>query len=146
MIPNHHGEICKDKHDMLLLGRRNQMHKCKTRSDWPASSSTKGTMRVTPDHKQGVSQDPAVKKANFTWKHINKHLLCKPWKVLIPSWLALTMSEQNSTLEYCSLRPQQAESWKYNQRPRKHYLWRKTRNWAQRGWENSWGLNTLLVL
>lgn len=30
----------------------------------------------------GVSQDAAAEKAKLAWKHINKHLLCKPWQVL----------------------------------------------------------------
>lgn len=51
MIPNHHGEICKDKYDMLLLGRRNQMHRYKIRSDWPASSSAGRDMGDKVDHK-----------------------------------------------------------------------------------------------
>lgn len=61
------------------------MHRCKMRSDWPASSSAKRDVGVTPDHKLGMSQDAAAKKANFIWKHISKRLVYKPWEVLIPS-------------------------------------------------------------
>lgn len=84
MISNHHGEICKDKHDMLQLGRRNQMQRCKMRSDCRTSSSAERDAGITMDHKPVVSQDPAVKKLKFIWKHTNKHLIYKPWKALIP--------------------------------------------------------------
>lgn len=58
------------------------MQRCKMRSDGQASSSAERDMGVIADNKQGVSRDAAVEKAKLAWKHINKHLLCKPWKAL----------------------------------------------------------------
>lgn len=58
------------------------MHRCKTRTDQYISSSAERDVRVSVDHEQDMSQDAAVKKANGTWIHINKHFMCKLWKVL----------------------------------------------------------------
>lgn len=77
MLLKQHGEIWKDKHDVQLPGRVNQTHRCKMRTDQAGRDPG-----VPVDHKQDLSQDAAVKKANSTWIHINKHFLCKLLKVL----------------------------------------------------------------
>uniref|UniRef100_K7F118 Reverse transcriptase domain-containing protein n=1 Tax=Pelodiscus sinensis TaxID=13735 RepID=K7F118_PELSI len=89
----------KDKCKVLHLGRNNQFHTYRMGSDCLGRSTAERDLGVIVDHKLHMSQqcDVVAKKANMILGCINRCVVSKTQKVILPFYSVLVKPQ----LEYC---------------------------------------------
>ena len=89
----------RDKCQVLHLGKRNQLYNYKIGDNWLSKTTSKKDLGIVVDHKLNMSQqcDVATKKANAILGCINRSIVSKSCKVLVPLYSTLVRPH----LEHC---------------------------------------------
>ena len=84
---NFNREKCK----VLQLGRKNELHRSRMEDTWLDNSTCERDLGVLVDYKLNMSQqcDAAAKKANAILGCINKSIVSRSRKVIVPLYSAL---------------------------------------------------------
>ena len=81
----------RDKSKVLHLRKRNQLHIYKMGDTWFSKTVSEKDLRIVVDHKLNMSEqcDVAAKKGNAILGCINRSIVSKSRKVLVPLYSAL---------------------------------------------------------
>ena len=95
---NNRMKFNREKCKVLLLRKRNQLHSYKMGDTWLSNTTSEKDLGIVIDHNLCMSQqcDVATKKANAILGSINRSIVSKSHKVLVPLYSALVRPQ----LEY----------------------------------------------